>query len=151
MPSQQKDLFPILVDEQLGFHYARLLSTRPGFLEDWLTEYNGYEINEPEEENPVAIAYAELVDRVRKKQNVNLEPLVTAVCEGVLAKAVSTYPKAKVAHQMQYADTPNAPTISLDSHLRKQRTFVLDEFKAIDAWFNEHLVSKLLEPSDTAV
>ena len=46
------------------WHYGRLLSTKPGLLAGWKEEYLSYEINQPEENNPLAVRYANLIDKV---------------------------------------------------------------------------------------
>ena len=53
-----KITFRLLVFERLSWHYARLRCTKEDYLDDWQTEYNGYEVNQPEEMNPIAPIYS---------------------------------------------------------------------------------------------
>lgn len=57
------------------WHYGRLLSTKPGLLAGWKEEYLSYEINQPEENNPLADRYAGLIDKVIAGEAVDTEKI----------------------------------------------------------------------------
>ena len=55
---------PSWIPERIRWHHARLLATRIEFLSDWKVEYNSYQINEPQEKNPLQPVYSRLIDNV---------------------------------------------------------------------------------------